>query len=102
MPQVDGLDVWGYITGEAKASPRTEMMLSSQYNKGVLKSAALIVGDYKLILGTQLYGFWQAPVYPNASSQHYNFSTVDCSAGCCESPTMRVQIIRPTCQVRFD
>ena len=35
------------------------MMLSNQVAKGVVKTAALIVKNYKLILGVQLYGFWQ-------------------------------------------
>ena len=48
-----------YLTGKVADSPRTEMMLSNQVAKGVVKTAALIVGNYKLILGVQLYGFWQ-------------------------------------------
>jgi arylsulfatase B len=67
VPPIDGLDMWGYITGKLKDSPRTEMMLSNEFKRGTLFSAALIVGDYKLILGTQLYGFWQGPVFPNAT-----------------------------------
>ena len=65
VPPIDGLDMWGYITGKVKDSPRTEMMLSNQFKRGTLFSAALIVGDYKLILGTQPYGFWQGPIFPN-------------------------------------
>ena len=82
VPPVDGLDMWGYLMGKVRASPRTEMMLSNQVKNGVVKTAALIVGDYKLILGTQLYGFWQGPVYPNASTDHENEPSVDCVAGC--------------------
>ena len=59
--------MWGYITGKLKDSPRTEMMLSNEFKRGTLFSAALIVGDYKLILGSQPYGFWQGPVFPNAT-----------------------------------
>ena len=51
----------------------------------MIKTAALIVKNYKLILGTQLYGFWQGPVYPNASTNkkdQKNPATVDCVSGC--------------------
>ena len=58
------------------------MMLSNQVDgKGVVKTAALIVNNYKLILGSQMYGFWQGPVYPNASTDHKHEPAVDCTAG---------------------
>lgn len=82
VPPVDGLNMWPYITGRVKKSPRTEMMLSNEVDgKGVVKTAALIVNNYKLILGSQMYGFWQGPVYPNASTDHKHEPPVDCTAG---------------------
>ena len=36
----------------------------------------------KMVHRSQLYGFWQGPVFPNASSApRKNLSTVDCTAG---------------------
>jgi hypothetical protein len=73
VPPVDGLDMWDYIMGKVKDSPRTEIMLSNDIRRGTLFAAALIVGDYKLILGTMLYGHLSdparclGPVFPNAS-----------------------------------
>ena len=45
-------------------------------------NGALISGDMKLILGLQSYGFWQGPVFPNATTNPSNGSTFDCGAGC--------------------
>eukprot|EP01052_Picozoa_sp_SAG31_P001351 SAG31_NODE_46_length_30980_cov_226.095107_11_plen_336_part_00 len=67
---------------QASTSPRTEMMVSNEHKQGVVSTAAIIVGNYKLILGIQLYGFWQGPVYPNASTDHEDEPPIDCAAGC--------------------
>tara|TARA_B110001452_G_scaffold15914_1_gene13034 strand:- start:336 stop:662 length:327 start_codon:yes stop_codon:yes gene_type:complete len=46
-------------------------------------NGALIVGEYKLILGRQTYGFWQAPIYPNATTNHSAEEPFDCGVvGC--------------------
>ena len=44
---------WGHISGVEKTSPRTEMptCIDSPVSDG---SSALIVGDYKLLLGPQI------------------------------------------------
>ena len=76
VPNLDGLDMWPFISGKNTTSPRTEMMLSSEDN------GAIISGDWKLILGEQTYGFWQAPVYPNASTNHKLERPFDCGSGC--------------------
>jgi len=74
MVGVDGIDMWPYITGAVAQSPRTSMMISSEDN------GALISGDYKLIIGVQSYGFWQAPNYPNATTNHSSELPFDCGA----------------------
>lgn len=80
IPDVDGFDLWPYISGKVTKSPRTEIMLASEEaNKG---GAAIISGPYKLIVGLQSYGFWTSPNYPNASTDHSKEKTVDCGAGC--------------------
>ena len=49
---VDGLDVWPIITGENNSTPHDEIVLGYNYTgKG-----AIIVGDYKLIVGPQKGG----------------------------------------------
>eukprot|EP00051_Salpingoeca_urceolata_P006975 m.92254 g.92254 ORF g.92254 m.92254 type:complete len:519 (-) comp15063_c0_seq2:211-1767(-) len=76
MPGVDGINQWHYLTGSVADSPRTEVPLASfmsDHAKGIKSeygSAALIVGDYKLIRFPQQYCFWQGPVYPNATTDH--------------------------------
>ena len=75
VPGVDGFDMWPYITGKVEVSPRTEVVLDSTPNGGI------IVGDLKLILGTQRFSFWQAPIYPNASGPASSSAFV-CGQGC--------------------
>ena len=77
LPGIDSIDVWGYLTGKVDASPRTEIPLASFVadkakggGPGSNGSAALIVGDYKLVRFPQQYCFWMGPRYPNASTTH--------------------------------
>lgn len=46
---VDGVDVWPILTGENTTSPHKEIILGYNYND----KGAIIVGDYKLIVGIQ-------------------------------------------------
>eukprot|EP01060_Flectonema_neradi_P000751 TRINITY_DN10467_c1_g1_i1.p1 TRINITY_DN10467_c1_g1~~TRINITY_DN10467_c1_g1_i1.p1 ORF type:complete len:519 (+),score=73.58 TRINITY_DN10467_c1_g1_i1:43-1599(+) len=85
-PDVDGLDMSDYILGSSAVSPRTEVPLSSLYadhprdlSPPVNGSAALIVGDYKLVRFAQPYCFWQGVVYPNQTTDHKH--EPDCSCG---------------------
>lgn len=87
LPTVDGYNMWPYVIGNTSDSPRTEIMIGSeQFTQKTGQvggwNGALISGDYKLILGVQSYGFWQGPVYPNASTNHAAEVTFDCGDGC--------------------
>ena len=61
---VDGLDVWPIITGENETSQHSEIVLSYNWTK----QGAIIVGDYKLIVGAQGEGcdavMWSPIDYP--------------------------------------
>ena len=82
--------MWSYLSGAAAASPRTEMMIGTEVvtqkvprAKPVTApgwSGALIVGAFKIVIGVQSYGFWQGPVYPNATTDH-NAEVVDQTCG---------------------
>lgn len=89
LPPVDSIDMWPYITGQVSESPRTEVPLASKYSPGFCTSdsngnkecsAALIVGDYKLVRNGNQYCFWQGEVYPNATTNHAN--DVHCPRAC--------------------
>ena len=96
VPQVDGYDMWPYLSGANGTSPRTEFMVARCQvltkgnppisKKSPLCSGAIIVGDYKLMVGMQPYAFWQGEVYPNASTTpaaRKRFEQFfDCGAGC--------------------
>lgn len=84
IPPVDGKDLWPFLSGHADASPRDEMLIEA--GPGVLISGAdgaLISGDFKLIMGKQPYGFWTAPIHPNATTDHSSELPVECGeTGC--------------------
>ena len=91
LPQSDSINMWPYLINNVTSSPRTEILLSSEpspVDHGKLPpnhdwNGALIVGPYKLILGQQSYGFWQAPRYPNATTNHSAELPVECGASGC-------------------
>ena len=84
LPAVDGMDMWPYLSGNATASPRTQMMIGTEAfgDTKATWNGALISGDFKLILGTQTYGFWTGPVYPNATTNHSAELPFECNGGC--------------------
>ena len=81
IPEVDGFDMWPYITGAVAESPRTEVLISSgvEMSSG---SGTIVSGDLKLIFGVQRLSLWQSPIYPNASVPAANSTPFDCGRGC--------------------
>lgn len=81
IPEVDGFDMWPYITGAVAESPREEVLISSgvEMSSG---SGTIVSGDLKLIFGVQRLSLWQSPVYPNASVPAANSTPFDCGRGC--------------------
>ena len=79
LPPLDSLDLWPLLSGANSTSPRREVPLELTG-----ASPALIVGDYKLLLGPQTLSGWEGPRYPNASSVHSdpNAQTLHCADGC--------------------
>lgn len=82
LPPIDSLNLWGLISGATAKSPRDEIpvCIDMPLMNG---SSALIVGDFKLLLGPQQLSYWQGPAFPNGSnSEPYGrwppFNMVDC------------------------
>ena len=55
IPDVDGVDVWPYLSGKDASSPRSEIMISSEANGGIIS------GDLKLILESRATDFGNLP-----------------------------------------
>ena len=55
--------LWGLISGAVATSPRDEVPLCIDHPL-FGGSSALIVGDFKLLLGPQTYAYWQGPEFP--------------------------------------
>jgi len=81
LPPIDSLNLWPYLSGNASASPRTEIFA----DPGVL-----IMGDWKLVgyvhqRGTNVNtACWMGPEYPNGSVDPGCSRSEDCQAtrGC--------------------
>jgi len=65
LPGVDSLNMWPLISGDVSTSPRQEIPLAVHHP--LFLNSALIVGSYKLMLGTQLLSYWQGPSFPNGT-----------------------------------
>ena len=83
LPAVDSLSMVDYVSGTASASPRNEVPLS--IGSPTSGSGALIVGDFKLIIGSVTYSFWQVC---SASGTFVRLSTyASAHSACCLSVT---------------
>ena len=67
VPPLDSLNLWPYITGRARTSPRTEVAVGTGNGEvdGLIKE--LDGGLYKILLGPQSCDGWTGPQCPNAS-----------------------------------
>ena len=65
---VDGLDVWPIITGEDEKTPHDEIVLGYNFDNSHPAQGAIIMGDYKLVVGQQGFGcdslMWSPLDYP--------------------------------------
>ena len=59
LPPIDSLNIWPLISGANATSPRTVLPLDGD---------SIIVGDWKLLLGSVGESGWTGYVYPNAST----------------------------------
>ena len=78
LPDIDAFNLWPLLSGETNESPREELPISGN---------TLIVGDYKLIVGTQRYAVWQEAVWPHGDleDEELKHTELECSV---ESPCL--------------
>lgn len=80
VPNVDSVDIWPLVTGANTTSPRAELPLSigppgddgcsdATGPSSAGRSGALIVGRYKLIVGTTCPAHWAGPDSPNGTAE---------------------------------
>ena len=65
MPGIDSINLWGFISGVEKTSPRTEVPICIDMPL-MNGTSALIVGDYKLLSAIRICR--QGPLFPNAAA----------------------------------
>ena len=68
LPGVDSINMWGLVAGVEKSSPRQELPLVIAHP--MFNTTALIVGDFKLLLGPQTESYWQGPDFPNGTAPY--------------------------------
>jgi len=72
LPGVDSLNMWPYLSGQVKNSPRTEIpvvigtTLTAQPHVNIL-----IKDQWKIMTGNQVLSYWQGPQFPNHTSPPY-------------------------------
>ena len=72
LPPIDSLNMWPYFTGQTDKSPRTEIFNDV---------STAIVGDFKIMTGSQANACWAGPQYPNSSDPTCR-TTINCGDGC--------------------
>ena len=86
LPPVDGLDMWPYISGMNKTSPRVDVPLGPNIMSNVVQRgghAGLISGNYKILVGEIGEAGWTGPQYPNNTNPGGGFTIIeDCGTGC--------------------
>ena len=65
---IDSMNVWPIITGENEKTPHDEIVLGYDFDNSHPHQGALIMGDYKLVVGPQSFGcdslMWSPLDYP--------------------------------------
>lgn len=120
LPPIDSVDVWGYVSGQQAASPRTMMVVGAPSGWhdiwGGVKHNASVVGViydnrtnhsdvsqgnlWKLLVNGESMAIWTGPEFPNASTatEGTTAETVffDCDEGCLyeldQDPTERADV----------
>eukprot|EP00049_Salpingoeca_infusionum_P001522 m.48939 g.48939 ORF g.48939 m.48939 type:complete len:549 (+) comp11071_c0_seq2:65-1711(+) len=59
LPPIDSLNMWPFLSGQEKTSPRTDILISD---------STLISGDWKVLTGKVSEANWGGPLYPNMST----------------------------------
>ncbi len=83
LPQVDGVDVWPYLSGAAPVSPRTEIwkaVSSSTIREGqaVMQALTNVTSGLQLIIDSLGYSCWAGPQSPNSSAACTGGQVFDC------------------------
>jgi hypothetical protein len=63
---IDSVDLWPLLSGRNGSAPRDVIVLGHEFqmNSKSPTNGALIVGDFKLIIGPQTYSDYRGPMYP--------------------------------------
>lgn len=90
-PDIDGFNMWPYMIGDVKESPRIEIMLGSRPASS-RSGGGIINRSWKYIRGSQSYADWWAPIHPNTSTEYTSIvnDNFECGIGCLFNIRVRV------------
>lgn len=78
LPPVDSVNLWPLLSGADTAEPHDAIPVVVDHGGRNPSSkpssndvSALLMGNYKLLVGKQALSYWQGPAFPNASSAPY-------------------------------
>ena len=69
LPPIDSEDIWPLLSGANTSEPHEYIPIVVNYEmrSGKGSVSALLMGNYKLLVGVQQMSYWQGPDFPNAS-----------------------------------
>ena len=82
---IDSFNLWPWISGQQPSSPRTQVVLqhTTLPNNGLPAAGAIRVGNFKLLVGPQIYASWYGGPQNNYFSPNQSVPTPDQSAVAC-------------------
>jgi len=69
LPPIDSEDIWPLLSGANTSEPHEyiPIVVNHEMRSGKGSVSALLMGNYKLLVGVQQMSYWQGPDFPNAS-----------------------------------
>ena len=84
LPDIDGLNMWPYLSGDDESSPRTRIPIGDSDHNDETIVGGLIENAYKIIIGTQSQSGWCGLTWPNETS---SWNPSNCKQECGTSST---------------
>ena len=83
LPPIDSMNMWPFVSGQTKTSPRMEVPLGADGRNHTHGVEGLIVGDYKVLYGSITQDGWTGLQYPNNTNPKGGiFAVRNCWKGC--------------------
>eukprot|EP01060_Flectonema_neradi_P010788 TRINITY_DN1786_c0_g2_i2.p1 TRINITY_DN1786_c0_g2~~TRINITY_DN1786_c0_g2_i2.p1 ORF type:complete len:411 (+),score=85.51 TRINITY_DN1786_c0_g2_i2:550-1782(+) len=75
LPDIDGMNMWPYLSGQTDTSPRTQIPIGDSHGEATIVGG-LIQNEYKILVGTLSMAGWTGLTWPNKTSSWNPSTTV--------------------------